>query len=337
MAPHAHQCSHHAHHHDAGTAGMDDSRRLIFALLIIAGFAVVEIVGALLSGSLALLADAGHMVTDGTAIGLALVARHFAGRSPTAAFPFGQHRAQVLAAFVNGLALFALIAFLLHESFQRFSNPQSIDVPIMLSVAVLGLLANFAAFAVLHRGNSNDVNMRGAILHVIGDILGSVAAIVSAIVILTTGWLAADPLVTLLVCALIARSAWRLVRETSVVLLEGAPEGLDREDIRRHIEAIRHVVNVHDIKVWMLTPEHRQVTMHVQVDDPLFADETLRAVKTTLKAEFSIEQSTIQMETCTVMTRPSEQDTLRFDCPDMPTKRATQTHESERPEVSRLH
>ncbi|MEM9232631.1 MAG: cation diffusion facilitator family transporter [Pseudomonadota bacterium] len=295
---------------------MDDSRRLLIALCIILGFAVIEVVGGLISGSLALLADAGHMITDGTAIGLALVARHLATRKPTATFPFGQQRAQVLAAFVNGVALFALIAFLLFESLQRFNSPQQIDVAVMASVAVLGLLANFAAFAVLHRGNSRDVNMRGALLHVISDILGSVAAIVSAIIIATTGWLAADPLVTLLVCALIGRSAWRLVKETSVVLLQGAPETVDREEVRKRTESIPHVVNVHDIKIWMLTPEHPQATMHVQVDDPLFADETLRAVKHALKDSFGIEQSTIQMETCTVMTRPAEPHTTRFNCPD---------------------
>lgn len=313
MSSHGHHCH---HDHMACNHGRGDARRLTIALAIIGGFAVIEVVGGIISGSLALLADAGHMVTDGMAIALALVAKHLATRAPTRAFPFGQHRAQVLAAFVNGLALMVLIAFLLMESFSRFSSPRPIDVGVMMSVAALGLGANILAFFVLHGGNTDDVNMRGAVLHVVGDILGSVAAIVSAVIIGLTGFLAADPIVTLLVCALIGRSAWRLIRETGVVLLQGTPESLETADIERRIVAIPHVVNVHDLRVWMLTPQKPQATMHVQVDDPLFADETLRAVKDILRSDFDIADSTIQMETYTVMARSAEKDALRISCPD---------------------
>lgn len=316
MSHEAHKCSSHVHSHDH-TSGIDDSARLLIALLIIAAFAVIEVVGALLSGSLALLADAGHMVTDGTAIGLALVARRLACREPTKQFTFGQHRAQVLAAFVNGLALFALIIFLLFESIERITNPQDIDVKVMMSVAVLGLLANFAAFAVLHGGSSNDVNMRGALLHVIGDILGSVAAIASAVVIATTGFLPADPLVTLFVCVLIGKSAWQLIKETGLVLLEGAPDHLDYDELRQEVMSLPHVVAVEDLKMWMLTPEKTQIIMRVRVDEPVHGHDTLRAMERILSDMFGIEHSTIQIEIAATAKRPEDGPKTSLNDPDV--------------------
>lgn len=297
MTPHAHHCSGHAHVH-GHAAGINDTNRLTIALFIILGFAVVEVIGAAISGSLALLADAGHMITDGVAIALALVARRLAEREPTKNFPFGQHRAQVLAAFVNGLALFVLIAFLLSESFHRFANPDqfSVDAAVMMWVAILGLLANIAAFAVLHKGNMRDVNMRGAILHVIGDILGSVAAITSALIIAGTGWMLADPLVTVIVCALIARSAWGLVYETGRVLLQGAPQNIDGEELSRELGKVAHVTSIEEVKVWMLTPEKVQINLRAKIDHLQHCDEVLKNLQLLLAERFSIDDSTIQLE-----------------------------------------
>ena len=292
---------------------MTDAGRLRVALVLIFGFMVLEIAGGLLSGSLALLADAGHMATDAIALGLALGAKWLAAKPASPALPFGYKRAQVLAAFVNGLALFVLIGFLIIESFERIRAPQEIGVGLMFAVAVAGLGANIAAFAILHRGDTSDVNMRGAILHVIGDILGSVAAIVSAVVIWTTGWLYADPIVTLIVCALIARSALRLVRETGHVLLQGAPEAIDTVEMRRTLlAAAPDATDIHDFRLWMLTPRERELTLHVTVRDPACAQRTLATLKRVLREHYGITHSTIQIDAA-----PSKSQVLAF-CADVP-------------------
>lgn len=285
------------HHDHPHSHAHGDARRLAVALAIIAGFMVVEVAGGLLSGSLALIADAGHMATDAVAIALALWAKRLAARPASASHTFGLGRAQVLAAFVNGLGLFVLIAFLVWESVERVLAPPQIGAPLMLTVAVLGLLANVAAFLVLHGGDRHDVNMRGAILHVVGDMLGSVAAIASAVVIWTTGWLYADPLVTLIVCALIARGAWRLTRETAHVLLQGAPQAFDANEMRAALlAAAPHATDIHDFRLWMLTPQERELTMHVTVGAPAHAQATMMTVKRVLAERYGIERSTVQVD-----------------------------------------
>ncbi len=231
--------------------------------------------------------------------------------------PYGYKRAQVLAAFVNGLGLFVLIGFLVWESLERLAAPPSIGAGLMLGVAVLGLLANVAAFLVLHGGDREDVNMRGALLHVVGDMLGSVAAILSALVIMTTGWLYADPAVTLLVCALIARSAWRLVKETAHVLLQGSPEAVDTEEMRETLlAAAPEATDIHDFRLWMLTPKERELSMHVTVRDAGCANRTLLAIKRVLRERYGIEHSTIQVDAA------SSGRVVPF-CADQPIKAAT--------------
>lgn len=292
-------CGGHAHNHGHDFSGFTDDRRLIWALVVIVSFGVIEIIGGLVSGSLALLADAGHMAMDGFAIGLALWARHLATKPSTAAFPFGQKRAQVLAAFVNAVLLFALIGVLGWESMGRLtsSTPPDIGTGVMLTVAILGLGANFLAFWILHSGDRQDVNMRGAMLHVISDILGSVAAIASAVIIATTGWVAVDALVTLLVCGLIGRSAWSLLRETSHVLLQGAPPGFDPESIAKSLQRdVPGIQRVSRVRAWMLTPDAAHVTLTVWVDDPAFAGTVLRDVKKMLATQYRIENATVEID-----------------------------------------
>ncbi|MEM9420976.1 MAG: cation diffusion facilitator family transporter [Pseudomonadota bacterium] len=290
------QCSGLHGHADHLGDSRGDTKRLAIALAVIAGFAVIEVAGGVISGSLALLADAGHMVMDGIALGIALFARHLAAKPASRQFPFGQKRAQVLAAFVNGLALFAVVVVLMGESVQRLNDPREISAGLMMTVAVLGLLANLVAFWILHSGDTQDVNMRGAILHVVSDILGSVAAIVSAIVIMTTGWFAVDALVTMVVCALIARSAWGLVKETGIILLQGAPPGLNLEQVENAIRTqVSTVAAIDNVRAWMLTPDTPQLTMTVVVDSPDVADETCQRVKSLLKEQFGIEDSTVEL------------------------------------------
>ena len=205
---------------------------MLLALVLTGGFMVVEVIGGLAAGSLALLADAGHMLTDTLSLALAFVAFRI-GRWPhDARRTYGYHRFQVLAAFVNGLTLVAIVGWIAIEAIRRLLEPVEVLGGLMLAVAVIGLVVNIAAFAILHGGDRRNLNLRGAALHVLADMLGSVAAIVAALVISITGWMPIDPLLSLLVVLLILRSAWFLLRRSGHILLEGAPEWLDEAELR---------------------------------------------------------------------------------------------------------
>ncbi|MEE4208553.1 MAG: cation diffusion facilitator family transporter [Parvularcula sp.] len=282
----------HSHHHD-GAGGMT---RLAIALAIIATFAAVEVVGGLLAGSLALLADAGHMVTDAAALVLALFAQWIGKRPSSERFPFGLKRAQVLAAFINGLGLVVLVGVLLGEAIERLGDPQEIDTGLMLTVAVIGLAANVAAFAVLHMGATDDVNVKGALLHVAADLFGSVAAIVSALIIKATGFLAVDAILTMVVCLLILRSSIPLIRETGSILLQAAPPGLDVEELRKALIANPSILDIHHVRAWQLTPSDPMIALHAVVPAHGNPEEVLRFVKDTLRERFSIGHSTVQIE-----------------------------------------
>lgn len=332
---HAHGNMHHAHEHSADRSGHDhhhhsgghhhhtedvDTQRLLIAFGVIAVFTIVEVVGGIISGSLALLADSGHMLTDAAALGIALWARRLARAPISTSFPYGQRRAQVLAAFVNSVALFPLIIFLVVESIGRMASPTTINAPVMLGVAALGLMANLIAFRALHPAANRDVNMRGAMLHVVSDMLGSVAAIVAGLLIfLSPRFSIVDPLVTIAVCVLIARSAWSLFRETTRVLLQGAPANIDHAEIARRIrDAAPNVVDVHNLRLWMLTPETVLATMHVRVDDPGVADTALTAIKKMLIDRYGIADTTIQVE-CRAAPDPrmaTAGQTVSYLCPD---------------------
>ncbi|HEY9148956.1 MAG TPA: cation diffusion facilitator family transporter, partial [Gammaproteobacteria bacterium] len=280
------------HHHQHGS-----ERRLLWALLLIGGFMLVEVVGGLLSGSLALLADAGHMLTDAASLFLAWAASRAASRPADALRTYGYHRVQILAALLNGLAFILLVGWIAYEAFQRLMQPVEVLGGIMLVIAVLGLLVNVAAFAILHGGDDRDLNLRGAVIHVLGDLLGSVAAIVAAGVILLSGWMPIDPLLSLLVALLILRSAWSLVKKSAHILLEGTPEDVDVELLRQTIrEGVAAVEDVHHVHVWSLTPQRPLLTMHVTVADTLECAPVLAQVKQILKQRFGITHSTIQVE-----------------------------------------
>ena len=285
----------HSHEH-----GSDDSnqRRVLLALVVTGLFMVVEVVGGLLSGSLALLADAGHMLTDTMALGLAAMAFHVGKRPADQRRTFGYQRTQILAAFVNGLTLLFVVGWILVEAAQRLVNPTEVAGPMMLGVAAAGLVVNVIAFAILHGGDQENLNIRGAALHVAGDLLGSVAAIVAAIVIIYTGWLAIDPLLSLAVAGLILRSAWVLVRRSGHVLLEGAPEWLDTGEMQDKLVAnVPGVSGIHHVHVWGLTPQHLVLTMHLRVAEltPNPTD-VVRQVKQLLESEYGIGHSTIELE-----------------------------------------
>ena len=280
-------------------ANESNLRRVMIALVLTGTFMVVEVVGGILSGSLALLADAGHMLTDTMALALAAFAFHVSKRPADGNLTYGYQRFQILAAFVNGLSLLLIVGWIVFEAVARFITPRDVLGETMLAVAAAGFVVNIIAFVVLHRGDQENLNIRGAALHVAGDLLGSVAAIVAAIVIIYTGWMAIDPLLSVAVAFLILKSAWALVQQSGHVLLEGAPEWLDRDEMQRKIvERVPEVTGIHHVHVWGLTPQDLMLTMHLTISsDAPNATTVVRQVKATLKEEYGIGHSTIELET----------------------------------------
>jgi len=276
----------------------DNRKRLRIALVLTGAFMLVEVVGGVLSGSLALLADAGHMLTDSLALALALLAFRLSLRPADPKRSYGYHRFQTLAAFVNGLGLLGIVLWILVEAAGRLLAPPPIQGGMMLAVAAGGLLVNFVVFLILHGGDQENLNMRGAMLHVIGDLLGSVAAISAAVVIVLTGWLPIDPLLSVVVAGLILRSAWQLVRRSAHILLEGTPETLDVSGMQQSLmAAMPQIASIHHVHVWGLTPQRLMLTMHVSLNGDI-RDSTIvvRKIKQVLRAEFGIRHSTIEFE-----------------------------------------
>lgn len=284
-----------AHDHDHGR---QSARRLGWALALTAGFMSAEVVGGMLTGSLALIADAGHMLTDAAALALAIWAIRIARRPADPRRSYGYHRMQVLAAFVNGLSLVAIAAWIVIEAVRRLTDPGPVLAGPMLGVAVAGLVVNLIAFALLHGGDEDDVNRRGAALHVLADLLGSAAAIAAALIMLATGWWPADPLLSLVTAVLIGRTGWNLARRTGHVLLEGAPEEFDAVAVRqRLIDGIDDVGDVHHLHGWSLKPGMSLMTLHVCLASPeADADAVLHAVHELLQREFGCEHATVQIE-----------------------------------------
>lgn len=293
---------HHAadgHHHGPGghAHGVTDERRLLWAFVIIAVFMVVEIAGGVISGSLALLADAGHMASDAAALAFSWLAVRIGKRTATERLSYGYRRVEILAAFINGLALFVIAAWIVIEAGRRMLDPGPILGGPMLAVAISGLAANIAAFLVLFKGSQDNLNLRSAMLHVVGDLLGSVAAIAAAIIVLWTGWTPIDPILSVLVAVIILKSAWGVVRSAGHILLEGTPPGLSIAQIKADLE--EHVPLVHDvhhIHVWSITADKHLLTLHVIPHAGAAPQEVITAVSARLAERFGIDHVTIQVE-----------------------------------------
>lgn len=312
MATHDHHHDHdhdHAHH---GTAGAHGGRLLGSALLLTASFMVIEFVSALIAGSLALLADAGHMLTDTAALMLAWAATRIAARPADTRRSFGYQRLRVLATFVNGCALLFVVAWIGVEAAQRLMNPSAVNARLILWVGALGLAVNLAAFALLRRGRAHDMNVAAAALHVLADLLGSVAAIVAALIILWTGWLPIDPLLSLLVCLLLVRSAWALVKRSGHILMEGSPDWLDHGELRRILEQrIPTLRDFHHIHCWLVGPHEAHLTMHASVTAGADQSVVLRDLKALLAEHFGITHTTIQIEEQCVDEECGEEEVTR--------------------------
>lgn len=283
--------------HDHDHPHTVDEKRLRRALILTAAFMIVEVIGGILSGSLALLADAGHMLTDSAALGLAWVAARVSRRPADRLRSYGYHRLQILAAFVNGMAFVAVVLWISIEAISRLLEPRPVDGSLMIVIAASGLVVNLVVFAILHSPGSTSLNVRAASIHVLGDLLGSVAAIAAATVILTTGWTQADPLLSMLVALLILRSAWIIVRQSAHILLEGTPPDMDVELLRTTlIDEVAGVRDVHHVHLWALTPERPLITMHVDAVPSADHVEVLKHVKNILSTRFAIDHSTVQVE-----------------------------------------
>lgn len=274
-----------------------NQRRMLLAMLLTGAFTLIEIVGGLLSGSLALLADAGHMLTDTAALAIAWAAARLSQRPPDALRSYGYQRLQVIAALLNSVGFIAIVIWILVEAFRRLQQPVEVLGGPMLAVAVVGLAVNLIAFRLLHGGHHHDLNLKAAMLHVLGDLLGSVAAIAAAAVILLTGWMPIDPLLSVLVALLILRGAVSVVRQSLHILLEGTPPEFEREALEQAlIEVVPGVTGIHHIHVWSLSPENPLLTMHVDVADMRDYNRTLLAIKRVLSEDFGIHHATVQIE-----------------------------------------
>jgi cobalt-zinc-cadmium efflux system protein len=291
-----------SHDHDHGpghshVAAGTDEWRILGAFLIIFVFMLVEIVGGLLSGSLALLADGGHMISDAAALAMSWGALRIGRRPADGMRSYGYRRLEVLVAFVNGCALFLIAAWVIIEAMRRFRTPVEVLGGPMLAVAVAGLVANAVAFWLLSGGNRENLSMRSAWLHVLGDLLGFAIAIIAAGVILFTGWSPIDPLLSVAVALLILRSAASIVRSSAHILLEGTPLGFDSEALRRDLlTSLPSVVEVHHIHAWSLTQEQPLVTLHVRCAEGADRDTVVIAVGQRLRRQFGITHATIQID-----------------------------------------
>lgn len=288
----------HEHGHSEQSAERVNRRPLAIALAITAIFLVAEVIGGLLTNSLALLADAGHMATDVAALALALGAVWLARRPATPERSFGFYRAEVLAALVNAVTLVGISFYIFWEAYQRIGDPPEVDSGPMLAVAVAGLLANVASAWVLMRGGGHqqNLNMRGAFLHVIGDMLGSVGAITAALVMLTTGWYLADPILSAGIGGLILWNSWRLLRESVEVLLEMTPKRLDTTDLYDTLGGVSGVADVHDLHIWTITSGLVSLSGHVEVTSERAWSEVLPDLIGILQKRFGVVHATLQPE-----------------------------------------
>lgn len=289
--------SHGGHSHAAPVTDPNNAKRTLWAAILTGSFMGVEVAGGIISGSLTLLADAGHMLTDFAALMLAWFAFRLSGRPADWKRSYGFDRFEVLVAFVNGIVLILVVLWIFYEAVSRLAQPEEVLGGVMGIVAFVGLLVNIVAFAILHGADRGNLNIRGASLHVLGDLLGSVAAIIGAAIILLTGWTPIDPILSALVGLVIMRSAIRLVREAGHILLEATPYGLDTREVGSDLTAtIPSVLDVHHIHAWSITQERMMVTLHAKIADLADTTKTTAAIKQRLRDKFDIYHVTVEIE-----------------------------------------
>lgn len=293
---HDHDHSEEGHSHGIGSYRGADRKALLIAALLTGGFMIAEAVGGVVTGSLALLADAGHMLSDSFSLFLALFAVSIAARPATAKRTFGYKRAEILAALVNGVLLVLVSLWVVYEAIGRLDDPVEVMGGGMMAIAVLGLIINVVAFLVLWKGGGESLNVRAALRHVLGDLLGSVGVIIAAGVILVTGWEPIDPIVSILISILIVASAWSVLKESVDVLLEAAPKGIDTQEVGMAMAGVDGVEQVHDLHIWQITSGFPSLSAHVLVGADLDCHRIRLELDSLLKEQFEIEHSTLQLE-----------------------------------------
>ena len=300
---HDHPHSHSGHTHLAESLARGSSRRVLrIVLLLTLGYLIAEVLGAYWANSLALLSDAGHMFSDAAALVLAWVALTIAVRPATARKTYGFHRVEILAALINGLALMGLALFVVVEAVHRFQEREEVRGEVLLVVSLGGLGVNLVAAWLLSGARQESLNLQGAFLHVVGDLLGSIGAVIAGIFILWQGWYWVDPLVSLLISSLILVNAWRLVAEAVHILLEGTPAHIEVSGVEEALRQVPGVRDVHDLHIWTITSGRHAVTAHVVVDDQLESRRILRECQSLLVDRFGLTHSTIQIEDPTFST-----------------------------------
>ncbi len=284
------------HQHGAAARRATNRKRLTIALALVGAYVIAELVGGLIANSLALLADAGHMLSDAAALGLSLFALWIADRPPTPRRSFGYHRAEILAALVNGATLVVVAILIFIEAWRRFSDPPAVQGALVMGIASGGLLINLAGLWILNSGRDESLNVRGAWLHMLTDALGSVGAILGGFLVWAFDWRWADPAVSVLIGILVIFSSWHLLSETVGVLMEGAPSGLDVEAVRDELAGVSGVAGVHDLHIWSITSGMVSLSAHVEATGTRSDTDVLRDVQERLKHRFGVEHCTIQIE-----------------------------------------
>lgn len=303
---HGHGHHHHHHGHDHCHDHFDSQREgnkkgLLIALFVTTGIMFAEFFGGLMTNSLALLSDAGHMLSDASSLLLSLVALWIASRPATPKKTFGFYRFEVLAALFNGVTLFVIAGFIVWEAFERFLEPPTVASGTMILIACIGLGANLiSAWSLLRNGDVKDnVNVRSAYLHVLGDALGSVGAIIAGIVMLLFGWYIADPIISVIVALLILRSAWGVISHSFHILMEGTPPSVNQEEVKNALESIQGVIDVHDLHIWTITSGLHSLTCHILVKDDQPSQTILQEAIRMVREKYHIDHATFQIETST--------------------------------------
>jgi cobalt-zinc-cadmium efflux system protein len=273
-----------------------ETRRLKLALAVSCIYFFAELIGGFLTNSLALLSDAGHMLSDIGALALSLFAFRIAKRPATVSSTFGYHRVEILAALFNGLTLWLIVGVIFTAAYNRFLDPPPVESHGMMVVASVGLLVNIVAGAVLYGSHHHNLNLRGAFLHIVSDALGSVGAIAAGLIMLFTGWYVADPVISILIGLLILHASWNLVKESLSVLMQAVPKGIRLEEVQRCREEVEGVSKVHDLHVWAVTSDLFTLSAHAVVENGGDFHQVLNGIEEVLKERFNIEHTTIQLE-----------------------------------------
>ncbi|MCR8642220.1 cation diffusion facilitator family transporter [Paenibacillus sp. N1-5-1-14] len=296
---HDHGHGHHHHNHGADLLRQGNKKGLIFALCITFGIMLLEFFGGLITNSLALLSDSGHMLSDTASLFLSLVAFTVAARAASSKKSYGYHRFEILAALFNGVTLFVIAGFIMWEAYNRFWEPPTVQSGSMMLIALIGLAANLlSAWALMRKGDvHNNVNMRSAYLHVLGDALGSVGAIIAGLVMYFFGWYIADPIISVLVSLLILKSAWGIITHTFHILMEGTPSSINPTAVKQALLNITGTQDVHDLHIWTITSGLDALSCHIRIADPAQQQLILQQAIHVIKEKFDIDHATIQIET----------------------------------------